>query len=154
MAESPAVKDLPKIDDTLKGQLLGSHNLKHQEAAEKNVLPSAQDIKEEKIHENVLTGITGFDQTKLKDVETKEKVVLPDSEQIQTEKTHQNLLHGVEGGVQLKHVKTREPSTPTSTMQVKNTHAENGGKIIVVENTIWKKSLVPKNSSMLRPENL
>merc|ERR1712113_101441 len=118
MAESPAVKDLPKIDDTLKGQLLGSHNLKHQEAAEKNVLPSAQDIKEEKIHENVLTGITGFDQTKLKDVETKEKVVLPDSEQIQTEKTHQNLLHGVEGGVQLKHVKTREPSTPTSTMQV------------------------------------
>merc|ERR1711913_174104 len=82
MAESRAVKDLPKIDDTLKGQLLGSHNLKHQEAAEKNVLPTAQDIKEEKIHENVLTGITGFDQTKLKDVETK------------------------------------EPSTPTSTMQV------------------------------------
>merc|ERR1711874_3411 len=102
MAESPSVKNLPKIDNTLKDQLLGNHNLKHQEADERNVL----------------TGITGFDQSKLKDVETKEKVVLPDSEQIQTEKTHQGLLLGVEEGVQLKHVKTREPSTPTSTMQV------------------------------------
>jgi hypothetical protein len=118
MADSPALKDLPKIADGLKGELLGSHNLKHQEAEEKNVLPSAADLKQEKTHQNVLTGIEGFKPSELKNVETKEKVVLPDSQTIQTEKTHQGMLKGVEGGVQLRHVKTREPESPTSTMQV------------------------------------
>ena len=55
--ETVAVKDIPQnllIGSNLKEQLLGEHNLKHTEAAEKNVLPSAEDVKSEKNHLNIL----------------------------------------------------------------------------------------------------
>ena len=57
--ETVAVKDIPQnmlIGSNLKEQLLGERNLKHTEAAEKNVLPSAEDVKSEKNHQNILTG--------------------------------------------------------------------------------------------------
>ena len=57
--ETVAVKDIPQnllIGSNLKEQLLGEHNLKHTEAAEKNVLPSAEDVKSEKNHLNILIG--------------------------------------------------------------------------------------------------
>ena len=53
------VKDLPKellIADNLKGELLKEHNLKHTEATEKNPLPTAEDLKQEKTHQNIITG--------------------------------------------------------------------------------------------------
>ena len=53
------VKDLPKellIADNLKGELLTEHNLKHTEATEKNPLPTAEDLKQEKTHQNIITG--------------------------------------------------------------------------------------------------
>ena len=52
---SPA-KDLPKIADQLKGEILAEHSLKPTEAQEKNVLPSADDVKQEKNHQNIMTG--------------------------------------------------------------------------------------------------
>ena len=56
MAETPSVKDLPKIADSLKGELMQEHALKHTEANEKIVLPSAEDLKMEKTHQNILSG--------------------------------------------------------------------------------------------------
>ena len=47
-------------------------DLKHVEVAEKNVLPSAEDLKAEKTHENLQKGIEGFTPDKLKQVKTKE----------------------------------------------------------------------------------
>ena len=57
--ENIAVKDIPQeklIKNSLKDELLGEHNLKHTEAAEKIVLPTAEDVKTEKNHQNILNG--------------------------------------------------------------------------------------------------
>ena len=54
----------------------------------------------------------------MKPTETKEKLVLPGADEIQTEKTMQGLLQGVEQGVELRTVKTREPASPSSILQV------------------------------------
>ena len=51
------VKDLPKIADELKGELMKERSLKSTEAQEKNVLPSAEDLQQEKTHQNFLTGM-------------------------------------------------------------------------------------------------
>ena len=53
---SSPVKELPKIADDLKGELLKERSLKPTEAQEKIVLPSAEDVKQEKTHQNMLTG--------------------------------------------------------------------------------------------------
>lgn len=141
------MKDLPKIGAGLKDQLLGNHNLKHQEAEERNVLPTAADIKGEKAHQGVLHGIEGFKASELKHTETKEKVVLPDKDQIQVEKTHQGMIQGVEEGVSLKHVKTREPESPTSTMQVEIARDSSLGAVNEFDRSKLKKTeTVEKNS--------
>merc|ERR1712025_131688 len=119
--ENIAVKDIPQeklIKNSLKDELLGEHNLKHTEAAEKIVLPTAEDVKTEKNHQNILNGIEAFKCDNLKPTETKEKLVLPGADEIQTEKTMQGLLQGVEQGVELRTVKTREPASPSSILQV------------------------------------
>ena len=57
--ETVAVKDIPRemlIGANLKDELLGDRKLKPTEAAEKNVLPSAEDVKNEKSHRNILSG--------------------------------------------------------------------------------------------------
>ena len=51
------VKDLPKIADELKGELMKERSLKPTEAQEKNVLPSAEDLQQEKTHQIFLTGM-------------------------------------------------------------------------------------------------
>lgn len=117
------VKDLPKemlIGDRLKGELLGGEaKLKPTDSVEKNVLPSAEDLKTEKTHQGILTGIAGFQSESLKPTETKEKVVLPSHEEIKTEKTVQGVLQGVEGFVKdsLTPSKTREPASPAAVMK-------------------------------------
>jgi len=122
-APSTTVKDLPKevlIADGLKGELLGGDiKLKPTDSTEKNVLPTAEDMKKEKTHEGIMTGIAGFQAESLKHTETKEKVVLPAQEDIKTEKTIQGMLQGVESFPKdsLKDVRTREPASPTSVMQ-------------------------------------
>ena len=57
--EAVAVKDIPKemlIGASLKDELLGDRKLKPTEATEKIVLPSAEDVKNEKSHRNILSG--------------------------------------------------------------------------------------------------
>merc|ERR1712064_214318 len=87
--------------------------------SEKNVLPSAEDVKSEKNHQNILTGIEAFKSDNLKHTETQEKIILPGAEEIQTEKNIQGLLQGVTGfeNEKLKNVKTREPASPSSILQ-------------------------------------
>ena len=53
------VANLPKdllIGTVLKDEILKEHNLKPTEASEKNILPSAEDVKQEKTHQNMLSG--------------------------------------------------------------------------------------------------
>ena len=139
--EAVAVKDIPRellIGASLKDELLGDRKLKPTEAAEKIVLPSAEDVKNEKSHRNILSGksekylswqlnktfylagIEAFKSDELKHAETKEKLILPGAEEIQTEKTIQGLLQGVESfeAEKLRAVKTRQPASPSSILQV------------------------------------
>ena len=55
-SDSPAVKDLPKIQDSLKGELLSPRHLKETHVAEKNVLPTAEDVAAEKTHQGLIQG--------------------------------------------------------------------------------------------------
>ncbi len=54
--------------------------LKHVDASEKTVLPSKEDIENEKKHLDFVNGVESFDKNKLKRTVTNEKVVLPDKE--------------------------------------------------------------------------
>ena len=57
--ETLTIKDIPRemlIKDSLKGELLGDRKLRPTEAAEKNVLPSAEDVQTEKKHQSILNG--------------------------------------------------------------------------------------------------
>jgi len=66
------IKDLPKVEASLKQAIEKPSELKHVEVEEKIVLPSADDLKAEKTHENLQKGIEGFTPDKLKAVKTKE----------------------------------------------------------------------------------
>merc|ERR1712106_856586 len=99
---------------------MGEHNWKPTEATEKNPLPTAEDLQQEKAHQNMITGIEGVKCDSLKRTETKEKLVLPGEEDIKTEKTIQGLIMGVEGfeNDKLKTVKTREPASASAVMKI------------------------------------
>merc|ERR1712095_177361 len=64
--DCPKVEELPKIEGSLKEELVKEHDLKKTEVSEKNILPSAEDLKAEKVHEGVLKGVEGFTPDKLK----------------------------------------------------------------------------------------
>ena len=49
-------EQMPRIGESLKGELLQEHSLKPTAPAEKNILPSAEDVKQEKTHQNILSG--------------------------------------------------------------------------------------------------
>jgi len=88
-AECPKLKDCPKVDATLKGQLEGfsSDKLKSAQTTEKSVLPTKADIAAEKCQQAVKAGIEGFDSSALKKTETQEKNPLPTKEIIDQEKS-------------------------------------------------------------------
>lgn len=63
--------------------------LKHVEVAEKVLLPSKEDIENEKIlisFAGVASSLGSFDKNKLKPTVTQEKIILPDKEAIEYEK--------------------------------------------------------------------
>ena len=72
MSGPPAVKDLPKMGDSLKGELLSPRHLKETTVAEKNVLPTAEDVAAEKTHQGLIDGVEKFDSDKLHHVKTRE----------------------------------------------------------------------------------
>merc|ERR1711994_665208 len=120
---STCVKDIPRemlIGDSLKEELMGERVLKPTEAGERNTLPSAEDVKLEKDHQNFISGIEEFKAGELKRTETKEKIILPGAEEILVEKKIQGLLQGVEAfeNEKLRTVKTREPASPSAILTV------------------------------------
>lgn len=86
MAQSPK-EELPKIDTSIKAELEGDHSLKHVETEEKNVLPSAEQIDQERTQRKLIEGIETFPKQQLKPAQTEEKNTLPDLSQIEQEKT-------------------------------------------------------------------
>merc|ERR1712079_232881 len=108
--DTVTIKDIPRemlIKDSLKGELLGDRKLRPTEAAEKNVLPSAEDVQTEKKHQSILNGIEAFTSDQLRHA---------GAEEIQTERTILGLLQGVADfeADTLRTVKTREPASPSS----------------------------------------
>merc|ERR1712142_954112 len=99
MSAQTPLKDLPKVDSTLKGELekFSSSNLKKTETEEKVHLPNAEDMAAEKQLQAHQQAIEGFNTSQLKHAETKEKVVLPAKEDIESEKNQQQLMSGIEG---------------------------------------------------------
>ncbi|KAH8025737.1 hypothetical protein HPB51_011068 [Rhipicephalus microplus] len=68
-------------------QELASFNassLKHTETQEKVLLPSKEDVQQEKIHNSLLEGVEQFEKTSMKHAHTQEKVCLPKKEGIET----------------------------------------------------------------------
>jgi len=88
MSAETALKDLPKVDPSLKGQLEGftPDKLKKTDTEEKTVLPSKEDIEKEKGQQALFQGIEGFNSANLKKTETQEKNPLPTKEVIEQEK--------------------------------------------------------------------
>jgi len=69
---SPAVKDLPTVDNGLKEEIVKDHQLKRTSTIEKQVLPSADDVKAEKTHQGIMQGIESASIDKLKETKTRE----------------------------------------------------------------------------------
>ena len=55
--------------------------MKDVETAEKNVLPTADDVKAEKTHQGLIEGVENFSSEKLKSVKTREPASGKDGEQ-------------------------------------------------------------------------
>merc|ERR1712141_120552 len=106
--ESPAVKDLPKLDSQLSTELTKDHKLKHAEMTEKIVLPTAEDVKAEKTHQGLIQGVESFTPDKLKPAKTREPA--SGSDVMKTEMAHNASLEGVKQFDQnnLKQVETQE----------------------------------------------
>lgn len=143
-------KEMPRLDAGLQGELMKGANLKPTESNEKNILPSAEDLKQEKTHQNILTGIEGFKADGLKPTETKEKTVLPNPSDIQAEKTHQGLIQGVESfsSEKLKNVKTREPQSPTAQYGVEKARDSSLAAVTGFDKTNLKKSETMEKNSL------
>jgi predicted SPOUT superfamily RNA methylase MTH1 len=88
-ATSPekSVEELPKIDVSIKAELEADRSLKHVETEEKNVLPSAEQIDQERTQRKLIEGIETFPKQQLKPAQTEEKNTLPSVTQIEQEKT-------------------------------------------------------------------
>jgi len=105
---APSVKDLPKMDETIQQEVAKEHNLKHVETTEKVVLPTADDVKQEKTHQGLIQGVEGFTPEKLKKVNTREPASGADV--MKTEMARQGALDGVAkfDKTNLKDVETQE----------------------------------------------
>ena len=77
-----------KLNEQIASEIeAGVQGLKHvPPPEEKVVLPSPQDILQEKTEQQLAADIVNFDSSALKPTETEEKVVLPSKEDIQEEK--------------------------------------------------------------------
>ncbi|KYM96314.1 hypothetical protein ALC62_12965 [Cyphomyrmex costatus] len=109
---SPSLKDLPKVALDLKSELEGFNHgcMKKAATAEKNVLPSAEDVRQERQHSELIHGVETFKADQLKHADTKEKIVLPNAKDVAAEKTQQTLIAGIEkfDTASLKHTETQE----------------------------------------------
>lgn len=83
------VSELPKLDGSVQNELIKQHALNHVECIEKNVLPTKEDVENERQHVQLKQGIENFQSTTLRQVSTEEKVILPSPVDIALEKAPQ-----------------------------------------------------------------
>jgi len=115
--DAPALKDLPKIEGSVKDELIKQHDLKKVETAEKNVLPSAEDMKQEKAVEGVLKGVE--DGVKLTPVKTKEAASpLELAKQENAQRNSLDLVANFDAN-KLNHVETAEKNPLPDTDSIK-----------------------------------
>jgi len=89
---SPSKEELPKIAVDLKSEIENEHKLKPAETEEKVVLPSKEEIEQEKTHQELVKGIESFNpDASLKHAETQEKNPLPTKEIIEQEKAAESV---------------------------------------------------------------
>jgi hypothetical protein len=126
--KSPTLEALPKLPSALKDEVVSAaaadsptRNLKHVETHEKNVLPTKEDLEQEKQHEAFKEGIEKFETQQLRHVDVKEKEVLPTSEDIAKEKAPR--LAAEFNHAELKHVEPQVKTDP----QVISTESGGGG---------------------------
>ncbi|OAD62548.1 hypothetical protein WN48_07602 [Eufriesea mexicana] len=109
---SLSLKDLPKVALDLKSELEGFNHscMKKAATAEKNVLPSAEDVRQERQHSELIHDVETFKPDQLKHADTKEKIILPNAKDVAAEKTQQTLMSGIEkfDPSSLKHTETQE----------------------------------------------
>jgi len=117
--DAPALKDLPKIEGSLKDELVKPHDLKKTEVAEKTVLPSAEDLKQEKAVEGIIKGVEGFTSDKLNPVKTREP--LSGAEVAKNELDRQKAADAVKDfdKSQLKHADTQEKNSLPDSENIK-----------------------------------
>ncbi|CAH2046724.1 unnamed protein product, partial [Iphiclides podalirius] len=112
VSDAPSLKDLPKVANDLKSQLEGFNTscLRDVDTNEKIVLPSAEDIAQEKQHTALLQDVEKFQPSNLRKTDTVEKVVLPNALDVAAEKTQKSLFDGIEkfDATRLKHTETQE----------------------------------------------
>ncbi|XP_008487563.1 thymosin beta-like [Diaphorina citri] len=80
---APALKDLPKVAEDLKSQLEtfdSSKKLNNTETLEKNVLPTKEDVLQERQHNDLIHSVENFNADKLKRINTCEKIILPNAQ--------------------------------------------------------------------------
>jgi len=106
-----AVKDLPKVEANLKNEIEKPSELKHVEVAEKVILPSAEDLKQEKTHESLIKGIEQATPDKLQHVQT--RVSATPTELMKTELAKDASLGAISGfnKDELKKAETVEKNT-------------------------------------------
>jgi len=145
------VKDLPKdklLSASVKDELLGEHNLKPTDSTVKNILPTVEDLKQEKVHQGIMDSIEGFNSEALKHCVTVEKMVLPAQEEIAKEKTIRGVLQDVQGFAKdsLKDVQTRESVSPVCMMQAEMARDSMLKTVSEFDKTVLKKAeTVEKN---------
>jgi len=117
--DAPALKDLPKIEGSLKDELVKPHDLKKTEVTEKIALPTAEDLKQEKTHEGVLKGVEGFTADKLTPAKTRE--AMSGAEVAKNELARQKAADAVNefDKAQLKHVETQEKNSLPDSENIK-----------------------------------
>ncbi|XP_042865176.1 uncharacterized protein LOC122248830 isoform X12 [Penaeus japonicus] len=158
-AETP-LKDLPKVDPTLKGQLEGfsAVNLKKIETEEKIHLPNKEDVAQEKQHIEHLQNISEFRSERLKRTSTSEKLVLPTSQDIETEKTHQSIFQGVTGfdKSQMRHAETEEKvSLPAKEdIEQEKTHQNIFQGVATFDKSTMRQTSTTERVSLPSPEDI
>lgn len=68
-----------KVAPELLKDVCAEHNLTHVKTEEKNPLPSAEDVQQERHHLEHLQNVEAFNAGQLQHTRTKERVMLPDS---------------------------------------------------------------------------
>lgn len=115
---SPTTEELPKMPSAFQEEVQQGVDLKQSaEPVERVVLPTAEDIKEEKTHNELIDGVESYDKTQLTHCQPEVRNSLPTKDDIVQERTHNEVIDGVNefNKDRLSHIETTEENVlPTA----------------------------------------